>query len=405
MNTIITPSLAKGQITAPPSKSFAHRMLIAAALSEGRTTIHNLPKCEDVAATMDCLKALGAGIEVSGENAFIIGVCKENFSNSEIFRVKESGSTLRFLIPLLATDSKARRIIREGSLIERSIEVYEELFAKKDALIKNCKENILVRGPISAGKYYIPGNVSSQFVSGLLMALPLMDGESELFLTCGVESSSYIDMTIRVLSDFGVKIIRESKDHMIIPGGQIYSAHSATVEGDHSSCAYMQALNLLGGEVVCNGLSDDSLQPDAICTELFAKLKSGGSEINISDCPDLGPILFAIAAALKGAVFTGIHRLRLKESDRISAMASELRKFGVDITVSDNSVYVPKSNLVRPCEVLYSHNDHRIAMALAILATVVGGEIADSEVVAKSYPEFWNDLRALGIKIDFTHRN
>jgi 3-phosphoshikimate 1-carboxyvinyltransferase len=307
---------------------------------------------------------------------------------------RESGSTLRFIIPIALLSGKEITLSGSKRLFERPIDVYEKI----GIAFKKSGDDIIASGAISAGDYNIPGDVSSQFVTGLIFALSSLSGDSKINITTKFESRSYIDLTISALRSFGINVYWDNNS-LIIPGGQAGRGGDLTVEGDWSGAAFILALNHFGGKVTLDGLNGDSLQSDRACVEHFNMLDEGFCEINIEDCPDLGPILFIVAAAKDGARFVGTRRLKIKESDRAEAMKEELQKFGGKLIIEENSVVVKKSALHIPTVTLNGHGDHRIVMALAILCTVYGGEIDGCETVAKSYPNFWNDLITLGIKV------
>lgn len=244
------------------------------------------------------------------------------------------------------------------------------------------------------------GNISSQFLTGLLYALPLLPEDSRISITTAVESRPYIDMTLRALAAFGVKAAWEDEQTLVIPGGQSYAPREVWVEGDWSNAAFPDALNLFGSSVVVEGLDESSLQGDRVYRTYFAQLASGSPTLHIGNCPDLAPILFAVAAALHGGTFTGTARLRIKESDRAAAMAEELSACGVTVTVEEDSVTVSPIGLHAPTRPLCGHNDHRIVMALSVLLSLLGGEITEAQAVRKSYPTFFADLKRLGIKLE-----
>ncbi|MBQ9358325.1 MAG: 3-phosphoshikimate 1-carboxyvinyltransferase, partial [Abditibacteriota bacterium] len=258
--------------------------------------------------------------------------------------------------------------------------------------------SLTVRGSLGPGTYRIRGDLSSQFASGLLFVLPLMDGDSRIEFTTPPESLPYIQMTIQVLDMFGVKVNSDG-DALAIPGGQKYLPRDADAEGDWSNAAFLEVLNLFGGSVKTEGLDPDSLQGDKICREYFARLAAGFAEADISQCPDLGPVLFAAAAGLHGGRFTGTARLAIKESDRAAAMAEELAKFGIRCRAEDNEFTVYPGELKAPTVPLYGHNDHRIVMALASLLTVTGGSLRGAEAVNKSWPEYFDTLKTLGVEV------
>ena len=256
-----------------------------------------------------------------------------------------------------------------------------------------------MQGSLKGGTFPIPGDISSQFITGLLFALPLADRDSVIQITTPLESKSYISLTRQALRAFGVSAQWQDSRTLLIPGGQHYHAADMTVEGDYSGAAFYAAMNALGSDITVTGLSPDSLQGDRVYKQHFESLCAGCPEIDISDCPDLGPVLFAVAAAKNGAVFTGTRRLRLKESDRAAAMARELAAFGTRVTVEENSVTVMPEGFHPPERVLCGHNDHRIVMSLAVLLTLTGGEIDGAQAVRKSFPDFFEKLQMLGIDV------
>lgn len=399
MKVRIEKGKAKGQITAPSSKSMAHRLLIAAALAEGVSTVRAVSMCEDVLATVDCLTALGAKFEASGEDILVRGLDMGKTKPMGTLFCRESGSTLRFLLPISMLSGNQAVFKGADGLMRRPMAVYETLSAEKGLTYVTGDNSITVCGPLTSGEYMLPGNVSSQFISGLLFALPLVEGDSIIRLTTQVESRSYIDLTIDALRTFGVCVVWKDTQTLQIQGGQTYCPSNVTVEGDASGAAFPDALNLFGGEVSVCGLAPNSIQGDGIYPKLFTELDHGTPTISIGDCPDLAPILFAIAAAKNGGVFLDTKRLKIKESDRAEVMAEELRKFGAEVTVNENSVVIEPSAFCAPSATLCGHNDHRIVMALSVLCTVTGGEIDGAEAVAKSYPAFFDHLRQLGIEV------
>jgi 3-phosphoshikimate 1-carboxyvinyltransferase len=266
-------------------------------------------------------------------------------------------------------------------------------------LFSTDEESAVCRGPLASGEFRVPGNVSSQFISGLLFALPLLSGDSTVRITPPCESRPYIDLTVTALAAFGISVSWLDDYTLRIAGNQAYRAGEIDVEGDYSGASYLAALDALGGDVTVEGLRPDSLQGDRAYERYFPMLLRGTPTIHIGDCPDLGPTLFAVAAARHGAVFTGTARLRIKESDRAAVMAEELAKFGTTVSVNEDSVVVYPSDFHAPSAPLYGHNDHRIVMALSVLCTLTGGVIEGAEAVAKSFPDFFEKLAALGISV------
>ena len=398
MRVTIEKGIAEGSVFAPTSKSMAHRLLICAGLSEGRSVIHGVSECEDVLATIDCLRAFGTECVRDGDTVTVIGgkdLVKQ--APRDKLCCRESGSTLRFLLPVALLSGGDATLCGAQGLMQRPMSVYEEICAEKGLKYEKNDGNITVRGPITAGEYKVVGNISSQFISGLIFALTLADGDSVISITQPIESRSYINLTISALKEFGVEVIWHDDRTLHIKGNQKYLAHEATVEGDYSNAAFLDALNVLGGSVDVLGLKEDSIQGDKVYRSLYRMLCKGTPTIHIGDCPDLGPVLFALAAVRNGAVFSGTRRLKIKESDRSGAMAEELKKFGTSVTVYDDSVVVYPADFHAPASPLCGHNDHRIVMALSILLTSTGGCIEGAEAVKKSFPDFFKALASLGI--------
>ena len=404
MIATIFPSIAEGRIQAPPSKSMAHRLLICAGLSAGASVISNIDFSEDILATLDCLRALGAKVACEDSRAIIRGVDPREVSHPVVLPCRESGSSLRFMIPVCLMSGQEIRLTGSSSLFKRPLGVYEEICKEQELYFEKRENSLSVAGRLSAGEYVIKGNISSQFVSGLLFVLPLLEENSELRLIPPIESRPYIDMTLHALAQFGIKTAisatgAESLPIVIrIPGGQRYMPRNLEVEGDYSNAAFFEALNLLGGNVQVDGLNENSLQGDKIYRKYFPQLQKGFAEVDLSDCPDLGPVLMAVAAALHGGRFTGTKRLTYKESDRSAAMKQELGRMNVRVDVSENEIVV-LPGIGRPQEILNGHNDHRIVMSLAVLLSVTGGSLSGAEAVAKSLPDFWDRMIKLGIKM------
>ena len=398
MNVKIFPSVATGEIHPPSSKSCAHRLLICAALSDGLSKISNIGSNDDILATIDCLKNLGADIDINGDVATVKGINISKKSKTLQLNCNESGSTLRFFIPLSLLLSEETVFYGSDRLLSRPQSVYEAIFNEKGCFIGNNGKQLKTAGELKYGVFKMRGDVSSQFLTGLLFALPLLKGDSQIVLTTPLESAPYVDITIDVLSKFGVSVERKSESSFYIKGNQKYLPQTLSVECDWSNAAFLDAFNLSGGNVAVEGLDYESCQGDKAYKVFYEKIKSGCPEIDISDCPDLGPVLIAVSTICNGAVIKGTKRLKIKESDRGEAMKQELKKFGVDITVNEDSIIVPKTKLLAPTENLCCHNDHRIAMSLAVLCSVVGGVLENAQCVNKSYPEFFDDIKTLGIQ-------
>lgn len=399
MKIKIEKGTARGKITAPPSKSMAHRLLICAAMSDGESVVRGISSCEDVAATLDCLAALGINAEKRGNDVIVEGRNFRNVKPEKPLACRESGSTLRFMVPAAMLSGQTTVFYGAERLMQRPMGVYEKIFSEMGLTYISDGRSIVVRGPLKSGEYSLVGNVSSQFISGLIFALPLADGDSVIKISPPIESRSYINLTVNAVRSFGISVDWIDEYTVRIPGNQIYKPTDVTVEGDYSGAAFPDALNLFDGDVEVCGLEPESIQGDSIYKRYFDMLNSGAPTIHIGDCPDLGPVLFAIAAAKYGGVFSGTKRLKIKESDRAEAMATELKKFGAAVSVYEDSVVVYPASFHTPNEILVGHNDHRIVMALSILLTLTGGEIEGAEAISKSYPAFFEDLRELGIEV------
>lgn len=400
MRVTIEPSKVRGRMEAPPSKSMAHRMLICAGCAEGTSRIENIDLSEDVLATMDCLKALGAGITYEDRCVTVRGTDICGIHGPALLNCRECGSTLRFMIPLCLMSGQKTELTGSVKLFERPLGVYEKICREQGILFERERNHLVVEGKLRSGEYELPGNVSSQFISGLLFVLPLLGGDSRIRLTGSVESRPYIDMTMQAMEIFGVKARWEDESAILIRGGQSYCPRSTKVEGDFSNAAFFEALNLIGGDVEVTGLYDGSLQGDKVYRQYFDRIREGYAQIDLSDCPDLGPVLMAAAAMCGGAKFTGTARLRLKESDRGLAMQEELGKLGAAVKVLNNAILVEPGEL-RADTVLDGHNDHRIVMALAVILSAVGGSITGAEAVGKSLPDFWERFKQLGIGVRY----
>lgn len=399
MKVKILPSKTSGEVSAPPSKSFAHRYLIGSVLSRGKCVIKNIADSDDISATLSCIEQLGGSVTKDGNTVTVIPTNEKQIENA-VFDCKESGSTLRFFIPVvLATGAKNCTFLGSERLLARGIKEYEKLFENSDVTIKSDEKSIEVNGTLSAGNYEISGEVSSQYTTGMLFALSVLSGKSTLKITGNAESRAYVDMTIKVLKDFGADIAEPEKNYFEINGKGRLSPGEFTVEGDWSNAAFLIALSRLLGTISVSGLNENSVQGDRFLSVAFDALDGENAEIDLKDCPDLAPILFAYAAYKNGGRFINTRRLRVKESDRANVMAEELKKFGANVKVYENSVEIEKTQLKPPIVPLCGHNDHRIVMALSVLAAVFGAEIAGAEAVNKSYPDFFRVIKKAGVNI------
>lgn len=399
MKVKILPSKTSGEVSAPPSKSFAHRYLIGSVLSRGKCVIKNIADSDDISATLSCIEQLGGSVTKDGNTVTVIPTNEKQIENA-VFDCKESGSTLRFFIPVvLATGAKNCTFSGSERLLARGIKEYEKLFENSDVKINSDEKSIEISGTLSAGNYEISGEVSSQYTTGMLFALSVLDGKSTLKITGNVESRAYVDMTIKVLKDFGADITETEKNFFEINGKGRLSPGEFTVEGDWSNAAFLIAFSRLVGTISVSGLNENSVQGDRFSSVAFDALDGENAEIDLKDCPDLAPILFSYAAYKNGGKFTNTRRLRVKESDRANVMAEELKKFGANVKVYENSVEIEKTQLKPPIVPLCGHNDHRIVMALSVLAAVFGAEIDGAEAVNKSYPDFFRVIKKAGVNV------
>lgn len=399
MKVKILPSKTSGEVSAPPSKSFAHRYLIGSVLSRGKCVIKNIADSDDISATLSCIEQLGGSVTKDGNIVAVIPTNEKQIENA-VFDCKESGSTLRFFIPVvLATGAKNCTFSGSERLLARGIKEYEKLFENSDVKINSDEKSIEISGTLSAGNYEISGEVSSQYTTGMLFALSGLFGKSTLKITGNAESRAYVDMTIKVLKDFGADIAEPEKNFFEINGKGRLSPGEFTVEGDWSNAAFLIALSRLLGTISVSGLNENSVQGDRFSSVAFDALDGENAEIDLKDCPDLAPILFAYAAYKNGGRFINTRRLRVKESDRANVMAEELKKFGANVKVYENCVEIEKTQLKPPIVPLCGHNDHRIVMALSVLAAVFGAEIDGAEAVNKSYPDFFRVIKKAGVNV------
>ncbi len=392
------PGRLSGTVEAPPSKSMAHRYLLGAALSKEICTLSGIDYSEDILASIDCLKALGAKVAADGDK---VTVDPHNFmqSSSDILPCRESGSTLRFFIPLaLCLD---RPVTLQGSrrLFERPLNIYESLCHEKGFKFHKGPDSITVCGKLKSGSFEIKGNVSSQFITGLIFALLHSGEDSSIHIIPPFESRSYINLTISALRSFGADVSFADEYTIEIKQSRMHS-YSGKIEGDYSNAAFLDAFNYIGSEVHIDNLNPESLQGDRIYREYFKRLSDGMPTLDLSDCPDLAPVLFALAAMKNGALFTGTRRLKDKESDRGMAMHEELAKLGGGLVFGKNTITVPKQTLQYNGIPLSSHNDHRIVMAMSVVLSKIGGAIEGAEAIRKSYPGFFEDIKNLGADVE-----
>lgn len=420
MRVKVYPSEIKGEVFPPSSKSIAHRMIIGSCLAKGRSIVKNVSFSKDIEATVSSMEALGARIERNGTTLEIEGIGgKLKAPTGDVF-CGESGSTLRFLIPLFSLTGEKVRFTGEGRLLSRPQTVYEKLFSESGGEFFRDETAISVKGALKSGVYEVDGNVSSQFITGLMFALPLAEGDSEIKINPPFESKSYVDITLGILKGFGIEAFFKDELTVKIRGGQSYRPIEASVEGDFSQAAFFAVMSALKGRIKIGGMRENSLQGDKVIIDI---LKNAGSDISfdggyyyasagelsfetidISDCPDLGPILTVLLAMSKsGGKIVGAERLRLKESDRIFAMEECLKKAGVAISSTEGEITVSGRNKIVGEVEVSSFNDHRVVMSMAAFAVL--GEnpiiIENAEAVSKSYPDFFRDLESLGVKVEY----
>jgi len=420
MKIKIYPSKCSGEIKIPSSKSMGHRAIICASLANGKSIISNLDYSDDILATIDGMRKLGANIQCEKDRLIVEGI--ENFYSlkDNIIDCNESGSTLRFFIPIFSLTGEKISFTGKNRLLKRPQKIYEEIFKEQNLYYFQDEDKIEIEGKIKAKEYFIDGNISSQFISGLLFTLPLLEESSIININPPFESASYIDLTMEVLKEFGITINKVTPLRFEIQGGQKYRAKDYKVEGDFSQLAFFAVLGALNNDLKCTGVKHNSKQGDKAIIDILKKSgvkieeieegylihkgKVKGCEIDLGDCPDLGPILNVLAMYGEGKfkIFNA-GRLRLKESDRISAMEEELKKLGVEIETTEDEIKIlGKKNYLGNIEV-FGHKDHRIVMSLAIAGTMLDKPIIidGAEAVEKSYPKFFQDLESLNIKVEY----
>lgn len=416
----INPGKLKGTINIPPSKSLSHRAIICAALSAGESNIGNIVFSDDIHATCDAMRSLGASIEKTSETSLKIKGSFPLELKEEEIDCKESGSTLRFLIPISLLAQGKAVFKGRGKLVSRPLGSYYNIFDEQEINYKNDDGNLPLHleGSLSPGEFKLEGDISSQFITGLMFTLPLLNGDSKIIMTSELESKGYVDLTIDMLDKFGVKVINNDYKEFTIKGGQEYKARDYRVEGDFSQAAFWLVGGILGERIDCKDLDPDSLQGDKAILHLIEEMggnlnledlsfiakksNTKGIVIDASEWPDIVPILTVLAALSEGETrIINAARLRIKESDRLKAISTELNKLGADVKeLEDGLVIRGRKDLTGGT--VDSWNDHRIAMALAIASIRCTGDvtITNSDVVKKSYPHFWEDFKSLGGDID-----
>ena len=415
------PARIGGTVSAPPSKSMAHRAVLCSALAKGTSHIENLEFSKDISATLAAAGQLCARVESGPADVLVegLGHFRPVFGPVDCC---ESGSTLRFLIPLASLTGQSITFVGRGRLMERPQSVYETLYREQNLHFEQANGQLTVAGSLRSGEYTLAGNVSSQFISGLLFALPLLAGDSTLHLIPPVESRSYIEMTRAAQAAFGVTSHWLDDTTLCIPGGQQYHPRDYIVEGDYSQAAFLAVLGAVKGGITLTGLAAETLQGDAAildilrrCGAKFTRTEAGlvfeqaplhGVDIDLADCPDLGPVLMVLGLLCEGTtVIRNAERLRIKESDRIAAMEAELRACGGVLSSEGGTITVQgcKPRLHAPEAPLSGHNDHRVVMSLTVLALTADIPLAinEAEAVQKSWPHFFDALKPLGVEVHY----
>jgi 3-phosphoshikimate 1-carboxyvinyltransferase len=419
------PRNLKGEVKIPPSKSMAHRAVICAALGEGVSKITNIDLSDDIIATIDAMRSIGAVINDNSEYIEVKGINSKELSlDREYERVidcNESGSTLRFLVPIALAFEGVTRFVGRGNLGKRPLNTYYEIFDEQ-GIKYEYKEGILdlvTSGKLSSGEFKVKGNISSQFITGLLFSLPLLDGDSKIIITTELESKGYLDLTLSAQKDFGIEIINNDYKEFIIKGNQSYKSRDYRVEGDYSQGAFFLSADAIGANVNILDLKEDSLQGDKEVIDILTRMglsiiKEGNNTkgkveglkstlIDASQCPDIIPVLSAVAALSEGRTeIINAGRLRIKECDRLKAVTLELNKLGAKIEEKPEGLVIDGVKEFKGGVNVWSHKDHRIAMTLAIASIKCKEPIilADYECVSKSYPHFFEDFKMLGGSFD-----
>lgn len=409
----LAPSCLQGTVHIPPSKSQAHRAILCAAMAKGESIIEPVAASKDMEATLRVVQSLGVAVRRDGARLTIDG-SKLFSAHSALIDCGESGSTLRFAIPIAAVGGMDTTFIGQGLLPQRPLGAYLDLLPRHGV---PCASKgglpLQIEGQLTPGVFSLPGNVSSQYITGLLLALPLLEGDSEIVLTTPLESAGYVDMTLDVMASFGVTAEKTAAGYRV-PGKQTYCAHSYQVEGDWSQAAFFLTAGALNGAVTLTGLHENSLQGDqaivSVLKQMGARIEETQAgifvqkcilhaiETDVSQIPDLVPVLAVACAFAKGrSVIRGGERLRFKESDRIASTLAGLRAIGVPVTETADGMVIEGGAALHGGSI-HGYNDHRIVMAFAVAALCLPDEviISDRESIAKSYPEFFTHYQQLG---------
>lgn len=391
MDITISPKKLTGSVRAIASKSQAHRLLICAAFADKETVLECPDTNQDIEATADCLRSLGATISRTATAYHVRPIIQ--VPDTATLYCRESGSTLRFMLPIAGALGVDATFVLEGRLPYRPLSpLWEEMERQGCALHRPTETTLRCNGKLRSGHYSIDGSVSSQFITGLLFAMALTPGENSLTVTGSLESKPYIDMTQKALQLFGVN----TDNYCVNTALPFSSPGTITVEGDWSNGAFFLAAKAIGNDVQVSNLDPNSPQGDRRIVNILDKLKNTNPVIDAADIPDLVPILAVAAATKNGATFTNIRRLRLKESDRVATVCSMLSQLGVKTEATENMLCVHPGSF--HCCTIDSAGDHRIAMAAGIAATVADGPVTilGAQCVSKSYPSFWDEYCRLG---------
>ena len=414
MNVTIKPAPLSGKVMIPPSKSLSHRAIIAASLASGKSVISNVLYSNDIKATIEAMRALGATIDEYEDSLVIYGSKVKRVKN--VINAGESGSTIRFMIPIALVNGSFMEFRGENHLVKRPLDTFFEIFDDQGIKYERGEDYLPLKvySGLKSGIFKIRGDISSQFITGLLYALPLLDGDSKIIITTNLESKGYIDLTLDMLKKYGITIENKDYKEFIVKGNQVYRPYDYTIEGDFSQSAFFLVADCLGADIKLLAMNMDSHQGDKKILKdiedfhskihfedeiLFAeKGNTLGATIDFSQSPDLGPALTVLAALSDGtSEFINAGRLRIKECDRITSMKEELEKMGASIIEHEDGMTIHGVKMLHGA-VLDSHNDHRVAMALAMASLKTNGEIKilNAGCVSKSYPNFWSVFEKLG---------